>query len=273
MEYHRRVRSPPALALAARSIAIVVLVAPPRSARANDSEAVLAGGVLSFKKSDGIAMESEALTITPYKVEVAYLFRNTTAADITTRVAFPMAPYDNNGEDLGDVRDPEWHRFGKFSVVADGKSVEFETTTTFDAKREFATVTHHWMQTFPAGRSVSIKHQFMPAGSFLYDFGSPETERADALARDYCVGPGLIKAMKKRGMGTVQQVHYILKTGANWKGPIGRFVLRIVKDRPAQKSSVCMDGFRKVDARTFVLEKTNFVPTADLKIAFINLGD
>ena len=49
--------------------------------------------MLTFKKSDGIAMESEELTIAPHKVEVAYQFRNTTAADITTRVAFPMAPY------------------------------------------------------------------------------------------------------------------------------------------------------------------------------------
>ena len=73
--------------------------------------------------------------------------------------------------------------------------------------------------------------------------------------------------------GSIDRVHYILKTGANWKGPIGRFVLRIVKDKPAQKSSVCMDGFRKADTRTFVLEKRNFVPTQDLKIAFINYGD
>ena len=34
-----------------------------------------------------------------------------------------------------------------------------------------------------------------------------------------------------------------------------------------------MDGFRKVDARTFEFEKTNFVPTQDLKVAFINLPD
>ena len=45
-----------------------------------------------------------------------------------------------------------------------------------------------------------------------------------------------------------------------------------MKDTPKQKSSVCLDGFRKVDARTFVLEKTSFVPTQDLKVAFIDLG-
>jgi len=74
------------------AIALVMpLILAAQPARANDTEAVLAGGVLTFKKSDGITMESEELTIAPHKVEVAYQFRNTTAADITTRVAFPMA--------------------------------------------------------------------------------------------------------------------------------------------------------------------------------------
>jgi hypothetical protein len=128
------------------------------------------------------------------------------------------------------------------------------------------------MQTFPAGQTLAVKHTYTPQGGFIYDFQYADKKLESSLARDYCVGPVLIKAMKKRP-GVVDQVHYILKTGANWKGPIGRFVLRIVKDKPAQKSSVCLDGFRKADARTFVLEKTNFVPTEDLKVAFINLGD
>jgi len=252
-------------------IAVLVAAGMPRAAHANDSEAVLAGGVLTFKKSDGIVMESEELTISQYKVEVAYVFRNTTPAEISTRVAFPMAPY-SNGEGLPEASDPSWRTFGHFSVVVDGKPVRYETTATVDAKTDTVTVIHHWPQIFPAGKALSIKHSFQPGGSFLFDGGHLDQEMETVLARDYCVGPTLMKAMKKRGMGTVAQVHYILKTGANWKGPIGRFVLRIKKETAAQKSSVCLDGFRKVDARTFVLDQTDFVPTQDLKVAFIDLG-
>jgi len=127
---------------------------------------------------------------------------------------------------------------------------------------------------FPAGKTLSVKHTFQPNGGFLYDFTRADDftrgdERLADLPRDYCVGPALIKAMKRRGLGSINQVHYVLKTGANWKGPIGKFVLRIQKENASQKSSLCMDGFKKVDARTFVLEKTNFVPTQDLKVAFI----
>jgi hypothetical protein len=158
---------------------------------------------------------------------------------------------------------------GGFTVTVDGKPVTFETTTDMKKAKsatESIQVTHHWLQTFPAGKALSVKHTFTPAGGFIYH---DDDRLWRVLARDYCVGPVLLKALKKRGEGGVDQVHYMLTTGANWKGPIGRFVLRIKKDTPSKKTSVCMDGFRKVDARTFVLEKTDFVPTQDLKVAFI----
>jgi hypothetical protein len=260
---------------ACAAAALAALVAS-RAARANDSEAVLAGGTLTLKKSDGITMESEELTIAPFKVNVAYRFRNTTAADITTRVAFPMAPYTlwDDGETPAERR-KLLGEMGAFSVVVDGKPVKFETeTATATGKQKGAdtvTVTHHWQQTFPAGRAVSVRHTFTPRGAFIWSFEHDGAELEARLANDYCVGPVLMRAMKKKGEGGIVQVHYVLKTGANWKGPIGRFVLRLEKEKPSQKVSVCMDGFRKVDERTFELEKTSFVPTRDLMVAFISL--
>jgi len=126
----------------------LILAAQP--ARANDTEAVLAGSALTFKKSDGIAMESEELTIAPYKVEVAYQFRNTTTADITTRVAFPMAPYtsveDQNTWEAIETeteRKKYWQAFGHFTVTVDGKAVKFETIADLTRDGATATVTHH----------------------------------------------------------------------------------------------------------------------------------
>jgi hypothetical protein len=256
-------------------VAAVVIVAGsggPRFALANDSRAVLEGGVLTLKKSDGISMESEELSITPHRIDVAYVFRNTTATDITTRVAFPMAPFmfrdgPLEGEELEDARKHSWNTFGHFSLFVDEKSMPFETIA--DVSPKSVTVTHHWQQTFPADKTVSVKHRFYPEGAFIYSFeGAPDLE--GRLAHDYCVGPVLARALKRRREWSIFQVHYILRTGANWKGPIGHFVLRIQKDTAAQKASVCLDGLKKVDDRTFVLEKVGFIPTSDLKIAFID---
>ena len=254
-------------------------------ALANDSEALLAGGEITFKKSDGISMETEDLSIKPDDVRVAYRFRNTTPTDITTLVAFPLAPYELPAEDDQAENDAElqaearWRDLGHFTLRVDGRPAQFESTVTWSTKKvagrrhdlKIVTVTYHWVQTFPAGKVVAVEHSFHPYGGFIYSFGydgAAVLERQ--LAHDYCVGPVLLRAMK-RGEGSLAQVHYILKTGANWNGPIGRFTLRIQKRRAADKVSVCLDGFRKVDDRTFVLEKTNYVPTQDLQIAFITL--
>ena len=191
--YHRRViaRTVGAFAAAVAGLAFVE-----GAARANDSEALLAGGVLTFKKSDGISMESEDLSIKPNEVQVAYKFRNTTSADITTLVAFPLAPYELSEED--DQGDPDkpadpngwpWKNLGDFSVRADGRPVHFEATvkwgkkavvvhqavgapTTFDQK--IVTVTYHWMQTFPAERWCrSSIHSDQPVATSSHSQGVP----------------------------------------------------------------------------------------------------
>jgi hypothetical protein len=278
------------IARRAGALALAVFGFAQGRALANDSEALLTGGVLTLKKSDGITMESEDLSITPNEVRVSYKFRNTTAADISTRVAFPMAPYEPYDDD--DRPKAAWASLGRFAVWVDGKQVQFESTveiekktipveilgrdgglTTRPSERQSISVTHHWPQVFPAGKVVSVQHVFYPVGGFIYGFGDAYGAQLERqLAQDYCVGPVLLRAMK-RGEGDLHQVHYILKTGANWSGPISHFSLRIKKERAVDKVSVCLDGFRKVDDRTFVLEKTNYVPTQDLKIAFIKLPD
>lgn len=64
-------------------------------------------------------------------------------------------------------------------------------------------------------------------------------------------------------------VHYILTTGANWKGPIKSFKLTIAKESPNDKVSVCLPDTRKATPTTFEVVRKDFLPTQDLKILFI----
>ena len=75
--------------------ALAALLAAP--ALANDSTAELAAGGLVLTKTDAIEMRSEDLFISEQAVKVRYVFVNTSAAPVTTRVAFPMP--DIGGED------------------------------------------------------------------------------------------------------------------------------------------------------------------------------
>lgn len=91
-------------------------------AAANDGpfSSVPAGGI-QFEKSGVISMDKEDLSIGIDRIRVAYVFRNTSAQDVNTKVAFPLPIWR-----VGDFEcsDP---MYAEFSVKVNGKPVEYET--------------------------------------------------------------------------------------------------------------------------------------------------
>ena len=241
-------------------------------ARANDSAAVLEAGGIVLARTDAVAMESEDLVIGREKVSVSYVFRNVSGKDQDLRVAFPVP--EHAGEDeLGDVQlDVGSKNPMKFSVVVDGKPQAF--TTEIKRGDGKVKITHHWMQRFPRDRTVAIRHEYVPVtgGFFVLPPGEvPEADDRDLdreLARRYCVGPKLLAKLRKKG-AYVRNVHYTLKSGGNWAGPIGRFRLTIQKGSAGEQVSVCLPDTRRSSPTTFTVERTSFTPTSDLAILFI----
>jgi hypothetical protein len=251
------------------AVMAVVFLADFSSAWANDSEAVVEGGQIVLKKSEQVVMESEELTISPNLVSVAYLFKNTGSKDITTYVAFPIVPGAEDwevGMKASEVL-ASWVDGLDFKLLVDG--VERSPEVKFAADRD---ITFYWPQIFPAGKVVSIKHAYHPRGGFIL----PGEEFWDEIAKAYCIDAEALKSVKKSMKGrwgsSASQVHYILRTGANWAGPIAKFRLTIRKEPPYQMVFLCADGVRRLDSQSFVVEKTNFVPRSDLKIIFLRFG-
>ena len=87
----------------------------------------------------------------------------------------------------------------------------------------------------------------------------------------YCVGAQLLPAIKKNEP-FARTVQYILKSGANWKGPTGQFKLTLIKANEKNKISLCEPDTRKASPTTFVIERKDFTPTSDLRILFIPAG-
>ncbi len=94
------------------------------SALANDSMATLGAGGLIFTRSEEITMAKEDLYISPEKVEVKYLYRNTTDKPVKTIVAFPMPKIGGPVEIMSAVPDEQSDNFMDFSVVQDGQEIE-----------------------------------------------------------------------------------------------------------------------------------------------------
>ena len=101
------------------------------SAAANDGFAGLTATGLEFGKTDKIAMKSEDLYIGMHEIRVAYVFKNTSAEDVTGTVAFPMppvligtfivSPTQMTPKDL-DAENPL-----NFTATVDGKPVAVKT--------------------------------------------------------------------------------------------------------------------------------------------------
>ncbi len=246
------------------TIPLIALLSFSLLANANDSAAIRLGGRLEYKKTNAIAMLTEDLIISAHKVRVKYTFRNESDLDIEELIAFPIQEEIWEEVDLADfVKQIDF----KLTSDAPVSPVEHEAKM---SNEHLATVVFHWKQKFPAGKIVTVSHEYQPSGGFitpksLTDWG----KEWQTIVDDYCIEPKLNAWILEHGQWT-DQVHYILTTGANWKAPIEHFKLTIQKDTPAQRVSLCAENIKKINDTTFQLEQDNFLPTRDLKVLFIN---
>ncbi len=152
------------------------------------------------------------------------------------------------------------------------------------AARWGLSTTFYWEQTFPAGKETIIEHEYKPSvgASVQTDLGAPyalkESWYADYL-RKYCIDKDFLATIaqlrqaNKSEFGppySEQRIDYILKTGANWSGPIKDFHLVVDKDDAASLVSFCGDGVKKTSPTQFEMRKSNFSPDGDLSVLILN---
>jgi hypothetical protein len=139
-------------------------------------------------------------------------------------------------------------------------------------------------QTFAAGRSVTVEHSYRPSVG-----GSSDTilrkglrqnkamaKEIERYRRDYCITDGFLAELDKvAGTGqenkaAVQErrISYVLKTGANWAGPIKAFRLAVDGGK-GRLVSFCHAGLNPVPGSTSEFEAKDFLPAQDLKILIV----
>ncbi len=104
--------------------ALGLLAASP--ALANDGFGGISATGLTFGQTEDVAMESEDLFISLDRIKVEYVFRNTSASDVTGEVIFPLPPISlgqmwNMDFNLPD--DPTQPNLLNFTVTVDGKAM------------------------------------------------------------------------------------------------------------------------------------------------------
>ncbi|MCX8475561.1 MAG: DUF4424 domain-containing protein [Sphingomonas sp.] len=301
-------------------------------AAANDSTAETRAGGLVLTRTDAIDMASEDLFVSADEVRVRYVFRNRTAKDVRTTVAFPMPDDDLANREYGDVAFPH-----DFVTRVDGKpvrmaierkavlgnkdhtallaalrvplsedaSARLDRLGKADQERLLAlglatsddqgagverhlapawTVkeTYHWEQVFPAGRDLVVEHRYVPGtgGSVGTALAIPKFRR-DAEGRAYiaryCADAAFLAGVDRlaRAAGDAsaalpeRRIAYVLKTGANWRAPIGSFRLVIDKGAPENLVSFCADGVRKISPTQFEVRRKDWRPDRDLDVLIV----
>lgn len=139
-------------------------------------------------------------------------------------------------------------------------------------------------QIFPAGKTISVQHSYEPLTGGSVGGMMEKSNRKDPYFAEYkanyCIDNAFIAAFDKRrysGKKDAEEnetgnyytdiwLDYVLKSGANWKGPIKNFRMVVDKGRADNLVSFCMSGVKKISPTQFEVRKTNFEPTKDINI-------
>lgn len=138
-------------------------------------------------------------------------------------------------------------------------------------------------QVFPAGRPVQVSHSYKPfiGGSVGGRFGK-QHRRDDFFLeakQKYCIDDDFLRGMDRRAKAALngadyseKWISYVLVSGANWAGPIGRFRLVVDKGAAGNLVSFCETGVKKIDDRRFEVVRDNFLPTRNLDVLIVDFS-
>jgi hypothetical protein len=154
--------------------------------------------------------------------------------------------------------------------------------------------TYHWTQTFPAGVTVRVAHEYTPATGSANQLTFADLEHPRPREDDYrynqSAESGCIDASQRKSLSravelrnqrnpkdaewrkdsfTGDWVRYILTTANTWKTPIRDFELIVERD-PGEFVTFCWDGpVEKTGANTFRAQMKDFVPNKELTVYFL----
>jgi hypothetical protein len=140
-------------------------------------------------------------------------------------------------------------------------------------------------QTFPPNRPVVVEHRYRTSLGVSFDTVLRSGLRSNkAMEKEveryrtrYCIQEDFLSAIDKLGAATEanseklqeRRISYVLKTGANWAGPIKDFTLVVDKGKPDRLVSFCGDNIVKISPTAFQIRAKDFAPSKDLGILIV----
>ncbi len=174
-----------------------------------------------------------------------------------TRLRIPLSPFDAQ-DVIGKLPPAERASLKRLGLIDEDGLPLWTLKTTF-----------YWQQQFVAGRKTVIEHRYKPSvGSVVpIDVASLVGFLKKADYRKYCPDQDLLATLAKARSDFSQwTIDYVLKTGANWAGPIKDFRLVVDKGSPNNLVSFCGQGVKRIGPTQFEMKKSDFTPQQDIAI-------
>jgi hypothetical protein len=140
-------------------------------------------------------------------------------------------------------------------------------------------------QTFAPGHPVLVEHRYHTSvGVGLDTLLRKGLRQNKAMAaeieryrKDYCVSDAFLASVDKLAGAAEansaklqeRRISYVLKTGANWAGPIKDFRLTVDKQKADRLVSFCADQIKAISPTMVEFTAKDFTPDKDLKILIV----
>lgn len=140
-------------------------------------------------------------------------------------------------------------------------------------------------QTFAPQAKVAVEHRYRTSLGVSFDTvlrkglrqSSGLAAEIQRYRNDYCITDAFLASLDKlsgsREANTAKvqerRISYVLKTGANWAGPIKDFRMVVDKQKPDRLVSFCAENIKAISSTSVEVRAKDFVPSKDLKILIV----
>jgi hypothetical protein len=200
------------------------------------------------------------------------------------RLGIPLAPHlAGTNRALDRLPRAQWDELIRLGLAAIEEYDVGQGMQKHLAARWSLQTTYYWQQTFPAGRELAIEHRYQPSvgATVQTSLGAPGIAAEEWFIdyqRKYCMDQAFLGSVERArraarmehgGPFSEERIAYILKTGANWAGPIRDFRLVVDKGATSSLVSFCGEGVKKIAPTQFEMRKRNFVPDRDFFVLIL----
>jgi len=169
-------------------------------------------------------------------------------------LGIPLSPYFSQ-DAVAKLSATEKNQLTRLGLIDDDKFPLWTLKTTF-----------YWQQLFPAGRETLIDHQYKPSVGTTVAIDNANI--VGLLQGDtFCPDADLLNSLRraKGSYFSQQRIEYVLRTGANWSGPIKD----VDKGSPDNFVTFCGQGVRRIGPTQFEMAKTDFTPRDDIAVLIL----